>query len=811
MGDDVDAECRSAEGATQLAPASVGQEGLWFLDRLNGESSQYAMVFAFRLSGDLSLSALRTAVNQVVARHSALRSTFVERDGRLFQVIASELRVPLPVDDVPGGNAGLRQRLIDEAGRSFDLETGPLFRVSLLRLADDEHVLVIGVHHTIFDGRSLEVLMEELGAFYAAGIGPRAASVGQSVAQYAEFAASEQQWLETAEGREQLEFWRRRLEGSPRLSLPTDRPRSSVPLVDGDLVQVRVSEETTDSLRDLLADERLTPFMFSHAVHHLALARATGQRDIVVGSPVANRYGAMRDAIGYFVNMVALRVDSTGNRTFRDLLRRVRDISLDTYENQDYPFARVVANLASGYGEHRSELFETVLAFGFESSDLDGWPGLEVSPVATESDTSIFDVTVSIVWGARGFEVDFEYRTALFDRSTIESLADDFVAIVTRAVADPDVEVEELLSAGDGARSGSKGSRPRARTDDPIQLGEGPDQSVRLARVSAGPALGRVAHNSREEILAQLFAEVLGVESVGIDDNFFDLGGHSLLAGQLASRVRSVLGVRLAIQSLFEFPTVAGLAGRLGGGVSDSLAPLLPLRVQGNLDPVFFLPPIGGLSWSYARFLPYIPKGHPVYGLQATKFADPANRPSTVREVAEQYLELIREKHPEGRLSLMGWSFGGAVSQELALLVEASGGTVRHLVLFDAFPAVHETSAGGKGLSEEDIAAIKESIYGSVGSSVGDLTESVFRELAEIAEHCLRILQGHRSREFGGKTVSFETEDSGPDRERLGIGWADLSAKGAEIHRLPCVHEEVMDAPIVRQMGPIVAELMARD
>ncbi|WP_217145911.1 condensation domain-containing protein [Streptomyces sp. AC627_RSS907] len=782
---------------TGLVPASVGQEGLWFVDQLDGGSTQYSMVFAFRLRGDLVVSALEWAVNQVVARHGALRTTLVEVDGTPLQRIADELPVRWVVENVSGQD-GLRRRLLLEEEHVFDLEAGPLFRTGLLRLAEREHVLLLSVHHAVFDGRSLDVLMDELREFYASAIDDRAPAVEPSVGQYAQFAVSERRWLRTDECREQLEFWRRTLDGAEPLRLPADRPRPAVASVAGDLVPFEVDQEVTAGLDRLLARERVTPFMFLLAVHHVAFARASGQRDGVVGSPMASRRGAgMQEAIGYFVNMVPLRIDSRDARSFRDLLRRVRGVSLDAYENQEYQFAQLVAHLGSGRGGSRTELFENALALEYGSTDPDGWPGLEIESLDTGGVTAKFDALFSIWSAGHGFKGEISFRTAVFDRSTIESLAEDFVAILTRAVENPDVDLDELL--------GPSAERPKG-LDAPAAGGPA-DIHDTTSRSPGRPGDRRPPRNPREELLCGLFAEVLRVEEVGIDDDFFDLGGHSLLAGRLASRVRSVLGVELAMQWLFESPTVAGLAGRLDDGASDSLAALLPLRADGDLDPVFFLPPIGGLSWSYARFLPYIPKGHPVYGLQATGFAGEAGRPGSVGELAGTYLELIRGVCPQGPYSLMGWSFGGVVAQEIAVMSQAAGIDVRNLVLLDAVPAVRGTTVR-EGLSEEETEAIVESIHGSGGGASGELAESVFRELSEIAAHCLGLLRAHSSRVYGGSAVSFETAETGPERDRVRVRWSDLTGRGVETHVLDCAHEDVMDAAVVRRTGPVIAEAM---
>ncbi|APU19069.1 condensation domain-containing protein [Actinoalloteichus sp. GBA129-24] len=923
-------EVVATEAEPRLAPVSVGQEALWFIDQVTPGTSQYLMTFPFRMTGELDVPALENALDRLVARHGALRTTFVERDDQVCQVVHDHVRVPLFVEDVAGGESGVRQRLLREADRGFDLTTGPLFRATLLRCGDREHVLVLATHHIIFDGGSLDIVVDELAEFYADELGA-ASSKGQA-GQYARFAIDERAWLDGEESREELDFWRATLSGAPQLTLPTDRPRSSASSVTGDLAQFTVGEQEFEGVRSLLAQERLTPFMFAHALHHLAVAHLTGLRDIVVGSPVSNRPDGFRDAVGYFVNMMALRVDSSGERTFRDLLRQVRGALLDAYENQRYPYARLVSALATTERGLRPDLFDTVLLVEYEASGEDRWGGLGVTRLETDNSTTKFELGVSVIWGDRGFETDIAFRTALFDRATIASFAEHYRSLALRAIAEPDVELASLLSADavpfdreepvrrlvgagaspasrrDAAVSGGSSSKsPAARRaprnsreetfarlvaevlgresvgidDDFFELGghslliprlvsrvravlgvdvairwvfesptvaglvdrlENPvpdsparsnghassvrtDSRIQVRRlVPASPpdevvsggsssklsAAGRAPRNSREEILAQLFAEVLDQELVGIDDDFFDLGGHSLLIPRLVSRVRAVLGVDVAIPWLLESPTVAGLVDRLGSPVPDALAPLLPLRAGGDLDPVFFLPPIGGLSWAYARFLPFIPKGRPVYGLQATRLISGADRPGTLRQVAETYLDLITGVSPGSPLSLVGWSLGGVVAQEIAVLAQESGRPVRDLVLLDAVPSVPRVIPADEAVSSEAMEAITDSIRGSVGSEADELTESLFGELLDTATHCFRLLAAHRSRPFDGHTVSFETDETGPLRSRIGITWTDLSSGGVDTHRLTCLHSEVMDMPIVRRTGPAVAGILAR-
>ncbi|GAB2727737.1 condensation domain-containing protein [Kitasatospora kifunensis] len=430
-----------------LVAASVGQEALWFIDQLNGGSPQYSMVFAFRFRGDLNVPALEWGLNQVIARHGVLRTTFVDVNGRPQQKISDELVVKLSPEVVQDGDEAVQRRLRQEGDRSFDLQAGPLFRAGLLRPADRDHVLVLTAHHVIFDGHSLDLLMDELREFYTAAVDGGTAAVEPTVGQYADFAAAEREWLNSAECKAQLNFWRRTLDGVKPLELPTARQRSEASAVAGGTIMFKVPGEDVSDLGGLLKAMRVTPFMFMLAVYHVTLARMSGQRDIVVGSPMANRNElALLRSIGYFVNTVALRIDSADDRTFRDVLNRVRGVSLDAYENKDYPFAQLAAQLGPRRSGKQSSLFEVVFSFETVAMDTDTWPGLEVEPIDTDEGTSKFDMIFSILSVGGCFEGSIVFSTALFDQRAMESLAADFVTTLRQVVKNPDTELSELLS-----------------------------------------------------------------------------------------------------------------------------------------------------------------------------------------------------------------------------------------------------------------------------------------------------------------------------------------------------------------------------
>ncbi|MDQ0988760.1 condensation domain-containing protein [Streptomyces sp. V2I9] len=432
---------------TGHAPASVGQEALWLIDQFAGGSAQYTMLFAYRLRGQLDVPALEQALNQVIARHGAPRTTFVDVDGRPRQHVADELLVHLTPEPVPDQDEAVHHRLNQEAEHVFDLERGPLFTAGLLQRTTHDHVLMMVAHHAIFDGHSVDLLMEELEEFYTAHTRGRTPAVEPVAAHYTDFATAQHTWLQSPDSTAQLEFWRRTLQGATPLAPPPGRPPAALTSIAGDAVEFEMNTDT-GALAALLTEERATPFMFMLAIQHLALARMSGQRDIVVASPMANRNDmALLKAMGYFVNIVGLRIDSHQDRTFRSLLKRVRGVALDAYENKDYPLAQLLARLGSRREGRPTALFETMFTYENIPARAEVWPcGLQVEAIDTDEVVVKSDLSFSVVSATRGFQGAICFRTTLYDREYIETLAAQFTGLVHETVRNPDAELDDLLA-----------------------------------------------------------------------------------------------------------------------------------------------------------------------------------------------------------------------------------------------------------------------------------------------------------------------------------------------------------------------------
>jgi nonribosomal peptide synthetase DhbF len=336
------------------------------------------------------------------------------------------------------------------------------------------------------------------------------------------------------------------------------------------------------------------------------------------------------------------------------------------------------------------------------------------------------------------------------------------------------------------------------------------------------PALVVAAHaeraprNPREEILCSLFAEVLGLPAVGIDDNFFELGGHSLLATRLISRIRTHLDLELSIRSLFETPTVAGLAARSGaeGSSRSDLEVLLPIQPSGTLRPLFCIHPAVGLSWSYSRLIGHIPSDRPIYGLQARNLLQGGLLPSDIDRMAADYLEVIRHVQPAGPYNLLGWSFGGLVAHAIATQLRAIGDGVSLLALLDSYPLESAVRTNGHDRQSErqapPAATIDETVQkmldglGSNGHSPSSLSAQQYQAVKNVCQNNVRLIGGFSPQIFEGDAVLFV---AGNSHTEVPIeSWRPYITGGMRIHRLDCTHDEMMDALPAAEVGKVLAK-----
>jgi non-ribosomal peptide synthetase component F len=407
-------------------PLSFSQERLWFIHRLQPGTGAYNVPVALEIRGPLVPQGLEAALGEVVRRHESLRTVFADHDGRSVQVILPELRPPLPQIDLGDVPAGLREREVrriaeEEAIRPFDLERGPLLRALMVRREPERHALVLVVHHIVSDGWSQGLLVQELVAAYGAALDGRPSPLPELPIQYPDFAAWQRERLAGGALEEQLAYWRERLDGAPRfLELPTDRPRPPIQTFGGRDLPFQVPESTLRGLQAVARGREATLFMVLLAAFQALLSRLTGQRDLVVGTPIANRTrDELAPLIGFFVNTLALRIDLSGDPTFEELLGRVRRGALDSYAHQDFPFERLVEALRPERHLSHTPLFQVMFALQNAPSARAEVAGIAVAPVEFMIRSAIFDLELSFAEGDGGLGGSFRYNCDLFDRATI--------------------------------------------------------------------------------------------------------------------------------------------------------------------------------------------------------------------------------------------------------------------------------------------------------------------------------------------------------------------------------------------------------
>jgi amino acid adenylation domain-containing protein len=542
------------DGDLQL---SFAQERLWFLDELEPGSAFYTVPFVLALEGEVDIDVLARSFRALVDRHEILRTTFSTKDGTPFQVIHPSLDVAIAHLDLRSRPEAERRDAAlelarEDASKPFDLARGPLVRAAIYTLADDERWLYVALHHIVTDGWSTSVLCTELAAIYSDLSQGKPPSLPPLAIQYADFAAWQRSWLAAGELDKQLSYWKGQLSGAPSLlELPTDRPRPPVQSFRGALTSIALDAELMSAVQDLSRATGTTTFMTLLAVFQILLRRHSGQQDIVVGSPIANRNHPETEAlIGFFVNTLVLRTDLAGDPSFNEVLARVRQTALGAYAHQDLPFERLVAELQPARSASYSPMFQVMFVLQNAPAGPE-LPGLSQEVIELETATAKFDLMLVIDEKPDGAVATFEYATDLFDASTIDRMLEHFQVLLRSAISDPARPISKLEILGPAEKQTLLGDYLATNSDvatdrcvqelfedqvaarpDAIAVKEGDRQltyreldalaealASRLVELGAGPesVIGVVTERSIELVISWLAAWKAGACYVPID------------------------------------------------------------------------------------------------------------------------------------------------------------------------------------------------------------------------------------------------------------------------------------------------------
>src|SRR5215469_11200480 len=442
---------------TYAFPTTFAQQRLWFLEQLQPGGTSYLIPWFLRATGKLDIAALARSLNQVIERHEILRTTFSWKERMPVQVVHPALTLEVPVRDLSACRNPVREAANlarEEARRPLDLERGPLVRAQLLRLSEEDHVLLLTVHHIIFDGGSRRTLVRELRAFYEANCTGKMAQLPPPKLQYADYAVWQRKHCQGATLESHLAYWRKELAGAPAsLELPTDRPRPRVQSFNGAKLPFAIPEDLAGRLSSFSRSRGATLFMTLLRAFQTLLSRWSNQDDIVVGTPIANRNRAeVEDMMGFFANTLALRTRFMEGASFEDVLAQVRETTLGAYDHQDLPFEKLVEEIQPERNLSHNPLFQVLFSLqNLVRPDFE-LPGLKLRFMDLEQIAAKFDISVFLSESPERMNGRLEYNTDLFDRETIERMVVHYRKLLETVVASPEIRVSDIPLLSEGER-----------------------------------------------------------------------------------------------------------------------------------------------------------------------------------------------------------------------------------------------------------------------------------------------------------------------------------------------------------------------
>ena len=460
-----------------IFPASLAQSRYWALDCLTPGNSTYSIPVRFRLQGPLDTSLVERACNEIVRRHEVLRTTFAIVDGQLAQVVAPSVVVGAPVKDLrhlpkPERDAELDRICVEEAHHRFDLKVGPLFRARLIRSDEEEHVLLVAVHHSVADYWSIGLISNELGALYEGFERGNDSPLPGLPIQYADFTIWQREWIESQPHAEKLAYWTKQLKGLRPLEFPTDHPRGASPTFNSTITSVLLPKSLTDAVRNVSIREGTTFFNIMLAAFKLLLYRYTGQGEIIVGTQIACRDRVeLENLIGCFINTLVLRTDLSGDPVFPELLGRVRHMMLQAVLHQEGRFERLLETFGHKDNPSTQRLFRVNFICQRDPVRPLEFSGIKLTVMPSKSQGALYDLNCFLVERAEGWRLACEYNTDLFEAASISRMFQNYTLLLQSIAENPDRRLSEFPALeGTNVVLVSEATTPADRSEAPRRL-----------------------------------------------------------------------------------------------------------------------------------------------------------------------------------------------------------------------------------------------------------------------------------------------------------------------------------------------------
>ena len=790
-------------------PLSFAQNGLWIIHQIDDLGGTYNIPINLRLTGPVHKRALKQSFAEMIRRHQPLRTVFGHRNGIPFQrLLAADVVLEQAWQERSLSTDALVDWLLTEAYKPFDLENGPLVRIYVVRLDTDLHQLLLVVHHLIFDGFSTPLFAHELSVLYRAARQAQPISLPPLPVQYTEYAQWQQDYFTPDRVQRERSYWTNQLAGAPQLlALPVDKPRPAQQSFRGATQPFTLPIDLQQPLQYGFHSIEVTPFLRLLSAFAVWVSQLTTP-DVVIGIPVMGRTSRLdlTKSIGFFVNMLALRVKIDWDQTFHQSVAHVRHQALDAYDHQDLAFEQLVSGLVLPRVLAHDPLVQVV--FDFQEEVADEWQldGLLIEPVPIQSHTAKFDLHVSIRQTPTGLVGMVTYRTDLFTQQTISRLTTQFMATLQQVLTEPDKPIRELLTLTD---------EPYV-TDATLHATTSPTSLPRSTPTPSGLT----------DLFKVVWSWVLNVNTVGLDDDFFALGGHPALAFQLTTELERQTGYALSIRDLLTFPTIRQLLAHLKATRPSSVWPSLVAVNQPTSERPLFLvhPVLGDIGYVY-QLARYLPADQPLFGLRAVGLDGITEPLPSIAAIAAHYVRLLVEQQPSGSLALGGYSFGGTVAYEMAQQLKQMGREIHLLALIDSYP-FRVSSPGSDHFSVKQQLTYYRYIWLSLPKrSVLDwlklarkawragrtqwirLYQSIRRRTAAPpAEADTSLVSANKSaysqymfESYDGKLVFFQAtrEDASSldDRRVQSFGWERYAQQGVDVHLLPGNHDDLVNTP----------------
>ena len=829
------------------APLSLIQERLRMLEEFNPGQPTYNTPSAHTLHGPLDAEVFERAFRAMVQRQTVLRTTIGEENGEPVQIVHEDFDTGLlPVVDmrsIPADRreGALNERLAALVAIPFDLGKPPLFTARLYRMDEQRHVLMFMPHHIVWDGWSFDLLYTDIAEFYQAFLEDREPKLPELPVTYGDFAAWHREWVKGPEYAAQLEFWRthlggRNLEDSRKVkALPTDHPRRPGMSGRASSHKFEIPAALVEKLRGSGLKIEATMFVTLLAAYFTLLHGVSGQNHLIVSTPVRGRHRPeVESMMGYFANLLPLRMEIDPSVSFADVVKATKDLVLDSLGNPDIRLEDLMSELSVRTASGGRMLYQSLFSFQDIRQRELSWGNVTHERRALPHPGVTEDLAIWFVEELDRLSAAVVYNTELFRPESADLLHQRYLAIIEAVAADPFQPIAALT---------------RFEGLAPLELKDWDDTATSKvealrADVAATTAMPRPAGaivTDDDPLLVKLalvWSELVGLESVAPDDDFFALGGNSLQAVQMFQQARQLTGTNLPLATLLAAPTLRGLtaAYRDAGAIAtptsisnnpassnsasnDPWAPLVPIRVEGTRPPLFLAHAVGGNVLNYQQLAKKLPADQPVYGLQAIGLDGHTPPLQRVEDMARRYVAEIRQVQPEGPYHLAGGSMGGIIAYEMAQQLAASGQRVAMLGLIDTSADYGERcrreALGGwraklrnrmAGRSwRERLAVVRKSLASRKNRLVLRLKMALARRIGAEIPHADRyagVEAVHRKayeqyavRPYAGNVVLFRAEDQPASLDgRATLGWEQL-VESVQVVSVPGSHVGLVEAP----------------